>query len=90
MIALKRKAFFRDTHGRIVVFQRPNALLCGWFICMVVAKIASNEQLVNGLGQFGSGLLIAWAYLEITKGVNYFRRFLGLVVLAVVIAGFFR
>lgn len=83
------KEFFRDGTGRIVLFQRPNALLYGWVVCRSLSMILVEGRLRSGLGHLAAAFLFAWAYMETTKGVNYFRRLLGLFVLVVLVYGFF-
>jgi len=42
-----------------------------------------------GFGFLASSFLFMWAYLELTQGASYFRRFLGLIVLlGIVCIGF--
>jgi hypothetical protein len=38
----------------------------------------------------GAVFLVVWALLELVRGVNYFRRALGLVVLLISIGGLFK
>ena len=82
------RSFFEDKHGRVVIFQMPNALLWGWLLSKLL-MILGTRNLASGFGRLGTALLFAWAYLELTKGVNYFRKSLGLVVLLVVMRSFF-
>lgn len=81
--------FFKDSRGRIVVWQSPNIFLYGWILFTAVAFIISDKEYKSGFVQLSSSFLFAWAFLEVTKGVNYFRRLLGLIVLVVTIFGFF-
>jgi hypothetical protein len=84
------KSFFKDKHGRIVLFQVPNALVCAWIFFKVISLLLPGGRLKSGSAELGTAFLFVWAYFEITQGVNYFRRLLGLVVLVVIIVGFFR
>jgi hypothetical protein len=82
--------FFKDARGRIVLFQMPNTLVYAWAFFKVISLLLSNGRLKNGSAELGTAFLFVWAYLEITKGVNYFRRLLGIIVLTAIIIGFFR
>jgi hypothetical protein len=82
--------FIKDKHGHIVLWQTPNVLLYSWIVLKVVTWLLSTSHLKSGLGQLSTAILFAWAYLEATKGVNYFRKLLGAVVLGMIVIGFFR
>lgn len=73
--------FWKDKHGRVVVWQSPNAALWTWFISMLLSNVLPYGQLnfVVELVSFGS--LFTWAWLEIADGANYFRRTLGVIVM---------
>jgi len=72
---------WKDKHGRhVVIWQWPNAYLWAWLILTVVS-LFFNGRTADILSGAGSVVLIVWAVLELTKGVNYFRRALGAVVL---------
>lgn len=75
--------FFKDKKGQIVLFQAPNSPLIGWFIFATLNFLWSgNQPKVHSLFHALSfGFIFTWAWLEITSGVNYFRRTLGLLVL---------
>lgn len=73
---------FRDrTSGKIVLFQKPNALL--WLFLLAAAFRygltffdASNQlQRISRFVMFG--FLGLWAVDELLRGVNPFRRLLG-------------
>lgn len=81
---------FKDADGRVVLLQAPNLPIIGWGASMVLAWLLRSSSYHAGLQTLGSAFLFTWAFLELTQGVNYFRRGLGLIVLAVVIYGFFR
>lgn len=75
----------RDT-GRIVIGQKPNALMLV-FIAASAARLvrpsASSRQTVAGstvrIAQ--AGALLLWALDEVLRGANPFRRFGGAAVL---------
>jgi hypothetical protein len=76
---------WRDKEGRVVVWQTPNAWLIGWVVLTMLCLVTSGK-LSDYLGWAGDVSLVAWAALEIAKGVNYFRRALGLLVLVFAVA----
>jgi hypothetical protein len=76
---------WKDKHGKIVVWQRPNIFLIGWAV-IDIASLFFSGSVSNILWWIGTIDLGIWALLEIGLGVNYFRRILGLIVLALVIA----
>ncbi|MGI9027598.1 MAG: hypothetical protein ACR2FM_01995 [Candidatus Saccharimonadales bacterium] len=80
---------FRDKNGHIVLWQWPNFLLWAWLIITILSHIFKQDQPRTGLELTASALLFSWAYLEITSGVNYFRKALGIIVLSVIIFHFF-
>lgn len=80
MIDLWNK-FWKDSNGNIVIWQWPNIWLIAWAAFTFLSLIFTG--LVSKIFTWGgeAGLLI-WCLLEIFKGVNYFRRLLGLLILA--------
>ena len=80
---------WRDEHGDVVIWQTPNAFLIGWAVLTVLCIVTSGK-LSDYFGWAGDLSLVIWALLEIFKGVNYFRRGLGLVVLVFAIASFIK
>ena len=77
--------FWKDKRGDVVVWQFPNALLLAWVITTIISLLF-NGTISNVFLWIAEASLILWSLLEIFKGVNYFRRLLGLVVLACAIA----
>lgn len=78
---------FKDKQGRIVIAQMPNLPLIGWFVFTVLNLIwNSGQPTIHSLfGLLSFGFIFTWAWLEITDGVNLFRRALGLLVLIIVV-----
>ncbi len=76
---------WKDKKGHIVIWQTPNAWLIGWAVLTVLSLLV-NGRTADFFSAIGSLSLIVWASLEVFKGVNYFRRALGLVVLIFSIA----
>ena len=73
--------FWNDKDGNIVVWQKPNLFLWGWFICFLLTFFLPNGQLLDIVNMVGRISILVWAALELFLGVNYFRRLLGLLVL---------
>lgn len=81
--------WFKDSRGNVVIWQRPNIPLWGWIVTRLSDRLVHDTHVSNGLHYLGVTLLFTWSYLELTSGVNYFRRTLGLVVLAFTIISLF-
>ena len=77
---------FRDNQGQIVLAQMPNPPILVWLTATLLNLIPANSNIHTGLDAIAFGSLFTWAWLEISQGVNYFRRVLGLVVLIGAIA----
>lgn len=89
-IKLQLRNFFKDADGNVAIWQAPNIPLYGWFMFKVLAVVVAAGRLHSGFNLLSTALLFTWAYLEITSGVNYFRRLLGLIVITAIIVGYFR
>jgi hypothetical protein len=76
---------FKDKHGRLALLAVPNLPLIIWAVATVTGKIFKHGVLHQTLSLIGLAAIVLWALLEIFQGVNYFRRALGLVVLAATI-----
>ncbi|HSX47355.1 MAG TPA: hypothetical protein VLF63_01130 [Patescibacteria group bacterium] len=79
---------WRDKRGRVVIWQSPNVLLLAWLILTIVSLLMSGQK-ANTIQVLGNISLMLWAILEIVKGVNYFRRGLGLLILILSIISIF-
>ncbi len=77
--------FWEDAHGRVVVWQSPNKWLAGWFIGMVINWFVPFGLVHRIVGTVSFVALVVWALLEVTQGVNYFRRTIGLLVILLLI-----
>lgn len=86
----KKMQFFRDDQGKITIWQWPNIPLYGWLVFKVLSILLDKSQLQVGFDGISKAFLFTWAYLEITQGVNYFRRLLGLFVMIALILGYFK
>ena len=80
--------FWKDKQGNVVVYQHPNIPLIAWLVLALVSLFVS-QSLANILWHISLGVLAIWALLEIFKGVNYFRRALGVVVLVFIVMAVF-
>ena len=81
--------FWKNKQGEVVVYQHPNILLIGWVVLAFVSLFV-EEPLADILWHISLGVLAVWSLLEIFKGVNYFRRLMGAVVLVLVVLAVFR
>lgn len=72
---------FKDKNGQLALTAAPNLPIIIWAVALVAAKLIGHGALHTALSLIAFGAIIIWAVLEITSGVNYFRRVLGLVVL---------
>jgi hypothetical protein len=80
---------WRNRHGDVVIFQMPNVWLIAWAILTCISVLAASRTMANTFWWLSSTVLVIWSLLEIFKGVNYFRRGLGLFVLALTIGSLF-
>ncbi len=80
---------WKDKDGHVVIWQMPNVWLIIW-AGVDFASIITKGHLSSVLWWIGTVDLGVWALLEVVKGVNYFRRALGLIVLLMAIGSGFR
>jgi len=78
--------FWKDKTGKVVIWQSPNLPLWAWIISTSLSKVLPHGQLNFAVSLISFGALFTWAWLELSRGVNYFRRCLGAVVLIASIA----
>jgi uncharacterized membrane protein len=76
---------FRDATGQIVIGQPPNLPILIWVLATLLKLVFKTGQVKLGLDLLAFSSLLYWSFLEITQGVNYFRRDLGVVVLIALI-----
>jgi len=81
--------FWHDKHGHTVVWQRPNPLLITWFVAIVLSIMLPDGSLERYVSFVGTVAIFIWAVLELTRGVNNFRRLLGLGVLMLMLVAHF-
>jgi len=84
------KRFFQNKNGQVVLGQWPSPLLWGWLIARVLTRLLPEGNLATWCGHFGTALLLVWALLELTSGVNLFRKLLGLLVLVLIVLNYFQ
>lgn len=80
---------FRDRRtGRITIAQFPNAALWIFFATVVLRRVGpSHGAPRTTIGAIGVGALAWWAVDEVVRGVNPWRRLLGLGGCALAVAG---
>jgi hypothetical protein len=76
---------FRDAAGQIVIWQPPNLPILIWVSATLLKLVFQTGQVKLVLDLLAFSSLLYWSFLEITQGVNYFRRDLGVVVLIALI-----
>ena len=76
--------FFRDTNGKVVLWQAPNPILWVVIVAAAVSRL-TNGRIHDDANLIFFGSIFTWAWLEISSGVTYFRRALGAGVLLVVL-----
>jgi hypothetical protein len=76
---------FRDGTGEIVIGQPPNLPMMIWVSATLLKLVFKTGQVKIALDLLTFSSLLYWLFLEITQGVNYFRRDLGVVVLIALI-----
>lgn len=76
---------FRDGTGEIIIGQPPNLPILIWGVATLLKLVFTTGQVKIGLDLLAVSSLLYWSFLEITEGVNYFRRDLGVIVLIAII-----
>ena len=74
-----------DGHGKVVLWQFPNFPIIAWFICDIIARETHANPAHAGFQLLAEAFLFIWAYLEITEGTSNIRRFLGTVIMVVLL-----
>jgi energy-coupling factor transporter transmembrane protein EcfT len=77
--------FWRDETGRDVIWQKPNGFLIIWFILTVFTFFIPFNGFQQAIAWVAFIAIVIWAGLEITGGVNNFRRALGWLVLIITV-----
>jgi len=76
---------FRDKNGKIVIGQLPNIPIIGWFVFYILSILEFLKEYSQLSSSISTAFLFTWAYLELTQGVNYFRRILGAIAIIFII-----
>lgn len=77
--------------GRITLGQRPNPLLTVWLLATAASVLGRSWVHVHAVLQLlAVAALGLWALDEVLRGVNPFRRLVGVTVLSWLIAGHVR
>lgn len=76
---------WRDKSGHVVIWQTPNVWLIGWAVLTTLSLFFTRHP-ADIISAVGSVSLTVWVALEVLRGVNYFRRALGLIVLIFAVA----
>jgi hypothetical protein len=80
---------WRDRRGDIVIWQLPNIPQIAW-VALTLGSLFTTGTLSNILWYAATAALAVWALLELLRGVNYFRRILGIVVLLLIVAAYLK
>jgi hypothetical protein len=76
---------WKDRRGKVMMWQTPNAWLISW-AGFTVVSLFFNGRVADVFSWAASAALIIWSLLEISSGINYYRRLLGIAVLAYAVA----
>ncbi len=90
IISFFNKNPFKDTKGHVVIAQTPNWQLLGAILAHIGQIVLGDSSLANVASVLRLVFILFWAYEELFRGVNLFRRCLGLFVIAGVIATLYR
>ena len=74
--------WFRDSDGRLTLWQFPNPALCVWLVAVVLGRFDLSAAHTTAVDGVRHGALLVWALDEVVRGASPFRRLLGAVVLA--------
>jgi hypothetical protein len=74
--------WFRDSEGRLTLWQLPNPALCVWLVAVVLGRFDLSAAHTTAVDGVRHGALLVWALDELVRGSSPFRRLLGAVVLA--------
>ena len=73
--------WFRDSDGRLTLWQLPNPALCVWLVAVVLGRFDLSATHATAVDGVRHGALLVWALDEVVRGASPFRRLLGAVVL---------
>jgi hypothetical protein len=81
---LWRKTFI-DKDGHLVIIQSPNLPLAAWVVFELISLALRKHHISTAFQTLATTFLFTWAYLEITRGVNYFRKILGSLIAILIV-----
>jgi hypothetical protein len=82
-----RWAFVSRRHGCLTVAQWPNVPLAIFLLATVASRVFHPARAAaTFLRVLGVVALVVWAFDEVARGVNPFRRMLGVAVLVATVA----
>ncbi|TXG77893.1 hypothetical protein E6P97_00730 [Patescibacteria group bacterium] len=76
---------FKDKHGRVVLFQTPNAIAWVAIIATILSWILPYGTLNFVAALISFGAIFTWGWQELFDGVTLFRRAIGCAVLILLI-----
>jgi len=79
----------KDKNGKVVLGQSPNIPIVIFISLTLCSFILPEGQAKATVSQLATCFAVVWAYLEITQGVNYFRRVLGIIIMIFVVVNMF-
>lgn len=77
--------FFKTKKGEVVIGQWPNFPLWAWLVLNILSFIPLLSSWKQSFNSLGSMFLFVWSYLELTSGVNYFRKLIGFLIFLIII-----
>lgn len=82
--------FISGKDGRVYIVQWPNMPIIGWFLSMLIATSIASGSAKVGFSNLSLAFLAIWSYFEVTRGLSYFRRTLGVIIAILIIYSFFK
>ncbi len=73
--------YFKDENGEIVLVQAPNAPMLVFFVAFVASRVITEGYWHQFASGAALGALLVWGLVELTRGVNGFRKTLGALAL---------
>lgn len=80
------KKLFLTKEGKIVIGQSPDRPLILWAFFFFVAYVPPLNMLQQTFQSIASLFLFVWAYQELIRGVNPFRKIIGSITMLWIIA----
>jgi hypothetical protein len=66
---------------KFIVYQRPNLPLIIFIIFYLLSLVVKTTPTIYLIKSISFGSIFVWSWLEITEGINIYRRILGVVVM---------